>query len=772
MKITKEMIDPKFFEELGIFQEELQVSGMSQYMEYPPSGCKRRFVMQHHWRGASVHKDFRMEMNNHLVGWTILDNPSGTPEVKTMLEAEAQIKKLDWAFDFNKKNKGLRAETKCYSEICNEWKYNLIKCEDGIVYLEPKTESLSISLEELARQPKEWLKVNGVVKPGEVGATKEETGVLDIVEHGVFWEGTQKPYFHEYFLKTDVGNFLPKGKWARVVFRGVQVPKIDPVTKKPIKGQMEYMWKCMIPGTQIAYALQRGIKKGWKPPKGVIPIPPDQRSGELWDKWQAYMEGKAKTTPEKDSLRELEGLPFAEFKNFKDCVNKIMDKKGFNEKRASAYCSAIARKTGEILDDFTCEECIHCMHCIKDLSIEEPACEDFEMKEPVNPLAGAKFNLQVNTYMGQVVVRAVPHVEFYFRLQTNGVDSWYLDGDPVRINEIGAMYEGKVNNKWMTWEGKIQPGEMYNPTKTLIATMRNFDSGSATVEVETDDQDRKIYHLKLHGKILKGNYDLIQEEKGADMYSWKVKEQSSLASGEFVLHRHYWDNKQHWDIRVKITENPKILIEWNLWKNPLEANVGDPIPGLLKTCNDPKNWFMIEGQKLPRKVGSLETFVDVLDHGKIDIIEQTGGFMSMKLYGDKIKGYWVLKRSPEGDWFFIRSKLPQAQTLSGDPLKGDYYDPFIQGQKKGWDYYWLHLYDMRVFTRCESDYKTYFPDLSIPDYVEDILVCLYPKPGTLHWARVSQVKFKGDTPIETATKWIKDNNLHTWTQEMKKKGKA
>jgi hypothetical protein len=230
--------------------------------------------------------------------------------------------------------------------------------------------------------------------------------------------------------------------------------------------------------------------------------------------------------------------------------------------------------------------------------------------------------------------------------------------------------------------------------------------------------------------------------------------------------------KQHWDIRVKLTENPKILIEWNLWKNPLEANVGDPIPGLLKTCNDPKNWFMIEGQKLPRKVGSLETFVDVLDHGKIDIIEQTGGFMSMKLYGDKIKGYWVLKRSPEGDWFFIRSKLPQAQTLSGDPLKGDYYDPFIQGQKKGWDYYWLHLYDMRVFTRCESDYKTYFPDLSIPDYVEDILVCLYPKPGTLHWARVSQVKFKGDTPIETATKWIKDNNLHTWTQEMKKKGKA
>jgi hypothetical protein len=691
VKITKEMIDPKFYEELNIFEDEELAApfGTSQYMDYPPPGCKRRFVMQHHWRGRSVHIDLRMEMNDHLVGWTILDNPAGTPEVKTVADAEATRKTLDWAFNFNKKNKGIRAEGK-------------------------------------ARQPKEWLQVHGIVKPGEVGSTRNETGVFDIVEHGVFWEGAQKPYFHEYFLKTDQGTYLPKGKWVRVVLRAVEVPKIDPITKKPIKDQIELMWKFMIPGDQTAYALQRGMKKGWKPPKGVIPIPPDQRSGPLYEKWLQFMSGK-KASTEKD--------------------------------------------TDENLNDFTCEECLNCIHCTKDLSIEEPACEDFQMKEPVNPLASAKFNLQVNTYMGQVVIRAVPHVEFYFRLQTNGVDSWYLDGDPVRIAELGAMYEGKVSKKWMTWEGKIKPGEMYNPTKTLIATMRNFDSGPATVEIETDDQNRKIYHLKLHGKILKGNYDLIQEEEGANIYTWRAREQSSLASGEFVLHRHYWDNKQHWDVRVKLTENPKILVEWNLWKNPLEAKTGDQIPGLLKSCNDPEKWFITKGTGLPRKVGGLETFIDVLDHGKIDIIENTGGFMSMKFYGDKLKGFWVLKRSPEGDWFFIKSKLPQAQSLSGNPVEGDYYDPFIKEQKKGWDYYWLHLYDMREFTRCEPDYKIYFPNLSVPDYVEDILVCLYPKPGTFHWARVSQVKFKGDTPIKTATKWIENNKLHTWTQEMKK-GKA
>lgn len=442
------------------------------------------------------------------------------------------------------------------------------------------------------------------------------------------------------------------------------------------------------------------------------------------------------------------------------------------EELQNEYQKYIARKTGEILEDFTCEECVHLLYCTKDLSIEEPACENFEMKEPLNPLASAKFTLQVNTYMGQVVVRAVPHVEFYFRLQTNGVDSWFLDGDPLRVNELGAMYEGKVNKKWMTFEGEIKPGEMYNPTKTLTARMRNLDKGSATVDIEKDEEGRETYHLKLKGKLLKGTYDLIQEEKGSDIYTWKLREAANLAAGEFVLHRHYWGNKEHWDIRVKLTENPKVLVEWNLWKNPLEAQMEEPIPALLKSCNDPKSWFIKEGTKIPRKVGKLETFVDVLDHGKIDLIEQSGGFLSMKLYGDKIKGYWILKKAPEGKWFFMKSKLPEAHSLSGDPLEGDYYDPFIKEQKKGWTYYWLHLYDMRRFTRCESDYKKYFPNLQVPDYIEDILVCLYQKPGTLHWARVSAVKVKTDTEESKVSQWIRSNKLHTWSSEMIKKGKS
>ena len=423
------------------------------------------------------------------------------------------------------------------------------------------------------------------------------------------------------------------------------------------------------------------MKKGWKPPKGIIPIPPDQRKGELWEKWKEYM-----------------GL------------------------------------------------------------------------EKKSELSKSRFTLHLNTYMGQVVIRAVPNIEYYLRLQVDGkVRSWYLDRNPFRIKEIAAVYEGRVSKKWLDFEGDLKPGERYNPTKTLIATMKIIDKGSADVQI-TKENGREIIRLNFDGKYLKGSFILEQEEKGSDIYVWRRLEKTSLVAGKFVLHRHYWNNKEHWDVRIKISKQPKELIEWNLWKNPLEVKVEEPMRTLVKRCRQPEKWFIEKGKGIRRLVAGLETFIDVLDSGQVTIIEAKEGFSSMKFEGNKLKGYWILKRDPEtNNWFFVKSRLPEAHSLAGEPLAGDYYKPFLKEQRKGWDYYWLRLYDIRKFTRCELNYKDYLKDLKIPDYILDILVCLYPKPGTIHWARVAAVKVKGETELSRVINWIKKNKLHTWTQPMIKR---
>lgn len=38
-------------------------------------------------------------------------------------------------------------------------------------------------------------------------------------------------------------------------------------------------------------------------------------------------------------------MPFADYKDFNDCVKKIMDKKKWDKNRASAYCAEIKRIT-------------------------------------------------------------------------------------------------------------------------------------------------------------------------------------------------------------------------------------------------------------------------------------------------------------------------------------------------------------------------------------------------------------------------------------------
>lgn len=730
------MIEPEFWEELGIIEDLT-----AQYMEYPDPKSKRRYVIQHHWRGRSVHKDLRMEFNDHLIGWTILDNPAGTPKVETMEEAKRALKELDWGFVYSKMNKGLRAEEKCYSDFCDEWKYDIISYKPGeIVVKEIEIEVLS-EKEELARQPKDWLEAEGVVRPGEVGATAENIGVIHIIDKGHFWEGAQKPYFHEYFFKSDVGTVFPKDKYVRVIFRGVKVPVIDPETKKPKKGQYELMWRVMIPSDQVAYALKRGMKKGWVPPKGVIPVPPDQRQGELWEKWYAWVKdvwaGKKKVKEEKPEEESL---------------------------------------------SFTCEECVNFEYCTRDIPPETPACDNFDLREGAleEDLAKGKFTLHVNTYMGQIVIRAIPHIEHYFRLQTDkGVFSWYIGGNPMRAPELPATFEGKVDKKWMTFEGEIKPGEPYNPTKTLTARMRILDTGPCDYEIETDKDGKMIFKLELRGKALQGNFVLEQEEKGSDIFVWKAVEKLEILSeAEFVLHRHYWDNKQHWDIRVKLPEDPKELLEWNLYGNPLEVDVEEPIRAVIKTCRQPEKWFITEGKNIMRTVGGLETYIDVIDHGKMNIIEASEGFMSMKFFGNKLTGYWVLKRNPiDNQWYFIKSKLPEPQKEAeqlkgtGDPLKGDYFEPFKKIQKQGWSYYWLEIYDLRNFTRCVENPEEYIPEVfqKKPKEILDILVCLYSRPGKIHGARVSRVKVSEEMDEKEAINWIKKMKLHTWEGEMIRK---
>jgi len=680
---------------------------LTPYLEYPT--CKKcRFVMQDHWRGSSKHVDWRMEVNDHLIGWTVLDSVKGAPEVTSVKEAKEVFKKFikEWNFTANKKNVGLRAETKCPSEICDEWKYNIVKIEDETIYTKPKEiEKLSIrSLEELARQPKIWLEVEGVVPKGEVGATKTKPGVFYRWNWGRVWFGAQKPYFHEYFLYSEAKNPLfPYHKWVRVIVRAVNVNIIDPETKVPKPGT-ELMWRVLIPGDQTPYCLKRGMKKKWVPPKNYIPVPPEWRKGELYEKWYKWV----KEQWEKGKETKEEIPPEAK-----------------KEKEA---------KTQELL---------------------------FK----------TKFVVQFLSWMGPVHVRGIPNMRWFFRFidEDGSVKSFFSYNDFTRFSPCAFVSEGKVDKKWFNFEGDIQPGEhpTYNPTEKLVSHMKIIDKGSCEVETDTVE-GAKIYTFHLEGKRLKGTFVLAQEEEKSKIWSWQALSKlgkEDLFTYDFVLQAHDLKEndklKRHWDIRVRKG------FEFNIYKNPLEmTKEGDRAKAVYKTCSNIDEWMDID-KKTMKMVGPLVTFVTPIDKGTVHILDYNPPrFISMSFEGKKLKGYFVYVDQPGRGGYFERAKLPHPLS-SGDPATGDYYKPFKKEKKKGWNYYWLHIYNLGKFTRCVVDPTEYIPKLKkAPKEVLQVLVCLYPRPGTISGARVAAIKFSDEWDEKKASDWIIKNKLHTWSGEL------
>ena len=512
--------------------------------------------------------------------------------------------------------------------------------------------------------------------------------------------------------------------------RAVNVNVIDPETKKPKEGT-ELMWRVLVPGDQVPYAIDRGFKKKWVPPKGYIPVPPDWRKGEKYEAWETWVKdawtgrGSKAQTEKEEKAQSLEELPFADFKNWADCMRKTKaDHPDWAEERVKSYCGAIKAKTEG---------------------------------------ASAQFVVHYLSYMGQVVVRGIPNQRWFLRLKEGDkIHSWAADTDFTRFSPVALEYEGIVDSKWFDYEGDIKPETKYNPSKSLTAKIQVIDKGSCSVDTETVEGAQRL-SITFRGKELKGSHVVSQEEKTSSMYTIE-KLSENLEAATFTLQLHEIETadglKKHWDIRIDKG------FEFNVWGNPLDiTSEGIGFKANYKVCRDVKKWMNIDNPKTEMKVGDLKTYVTPIDKGKVTLIDQSPPrFYSMQFEGEKLKGYWVyLER--EGLGFLERAKVPHPLSL-GDPTTGSYYKPFQEIRKQGWDYFWLEIYDQKTFSRCVDNPEKYLPDLSIPEQVQEILVCLYPRPGTIHGARVSRIRFSDKWTVTDASEWIRRNKLHTWEGEL------
>lgn len=729
--------------------ESLQAT-IARYMEYPQKDSKRRFVIQTHKRGRSLHMDFRFQINSHLNGWSIL-YPGSVD------------KTIDWDAIKSGKRR-MRAETKARQPT--EWLCKRILEE--LNYDEVEAEKV---FEMLCEQ---LLTMEGEVKPGGVGATRFEVGFFEIVEKGTYWEGTQKAYFHEYFLK---GTKIFKD-WTRLVVRGIKARRLDPETKKPT-GTMELIWTVLIPIDQTPYCLgRRARSEGWKPPRGIIPVPPDWRTGRFkkeFEAWQEWIKGHSEEMVKETIpftlhqvsymgqkvvrgipnltwyLRmkleggvnswQLEGNPTWESpltamyegtinKKWFDYEGDLKPGEEYNPtKRLTAKMTILDSGKAVVDPEFTEKEgqqlkIIFLGKKMKGewtLNQEEKGSEIFtlEHSERMSELVSGKpeghFVYDMHWWDDR------KHWDIRYRAgdffeEFNLADDLLHEGSPVT-----AVRKKMWDPEWL----KVKPKGTIMKVGDLETNVQTLDSGGITIIENTPI----FVSMKLSGRRLKGYFTA---KKDPESDGWVFGE-SKLPKAE-----------KSRDKLGRIFGSPvfddMLLDAFEDWRES-----GFTID-FLKTLQKRYEWLREQSHEFEMFALNAASEGIPLPHIPLNLNWHMDEAASM-IVESHLKFYPTLSsRNPYKPSEKMIEAIFEEKTVRNEP-----------------EQFRIDIFDIRDFSRAEPDYKRYLPDLSLPSGVVDVIVALYPVPGTFHHAKVQAVVFEKDKWDKTrAVEWIRGKGLHTF----------
>jgi hypothetical protein len=220
------------------------------YMRLPDEDRTHRYVVQEHFRGKSMHADFRIESadKEKLVGWTL--NTLIADVIKEPVTTLAQAKALKSVSNSKVNYSKVNWETGAFKKRRKEGTEEHVDVEILSIPKEP--------------EPRAWLDFEGVIEPGNVGATAQFPGVLRIVDKGVCEYGAQKSNFHEYFPRS---NRNEGGLHYRIIFKHLRLPARDGQDERDV-------WLLIKPVNQTPYVISnRAVEEEWVPSRGFSCLP-------------------------------------------------------------------------------------------------------------------------------------------------------------------------------------------------------------------------------------------------------------------------------------------------------------------------------------------------------------------------------------------------------------------------------------------------------------------------------------------------------------------
>ncbi len=310
------------------------------YRDYPDEDKQCRFVVQVHFRGKSAHLDLRMDNGKSVIGWTMAAAVEGAIKepVTTVAEGKLAIENYDWKIDLD-------------SGLFKKRQTNDGSWRTPAIY----------ALKKKAHHNTNILEYEGVIEPGNVGATDDGPGVICIVDNGFVEFGAQKKTYHEYFLH---GNRFSR----RLVFVSAGTKRdFEERTGLNFNGcsceahaESAY-WLAVQPKEQVPHVLSdTAIREEWLPPLGTSALPEKIRvqipeDEQFWkeENQKSALEKRAKVASGSVAFKKSLGV-------IESVVQPMVDVK--KAKRIAYYCVAqpgVPDLQGEVWDADELEKAAH-----------------------------------------------------------------------------------------------------------------------------------------------------------------------------------------------------------------------------------------------------------------------------------------------------------------------------------------------------------------------------------------------------------------------------
>jgi hypothetical protein len=450
-------------------------------------------ILVNHFRGKSVHLDFRRRQNGFLQGETIMNEPVGliTEPVDTI-------------------------------EKGKKWNDVLMKKGKFRPDMDPNQKVVMV---DKAQQPLEWLNAREVIfEPGQVGATKENYGVLITFDEGMVYPGVQKAYFREFFL--DMKHF--KG---RMVERAIGVGK---EWEKPPAGQTVQWqaWTNMVEQTPYLLTSRGREKHEDVPPEGVSWLPPEWEqkipSDMRW--WKPGLSNEQKLALMDKAYNSLIANGELKDKPLKEEEVIIQEKQAkfilrwhwWKGQEVIRNMPAVASHWDLVID--TGKDYLDEWNIWQDPLRTEKATADRKICNLKSPMGDS-----VHGWMD--FSGSIPSIDS--KLQEVQVVKEISDGIYSVVNKKGDIFETKetyakfktgqtayLDQRKNLFTGKLGGAAWGNPNATIPAYMEILDSGN----MELLEDNANFSSFNFNGKILNGYYIMKKESPRSNIWVFSKSE--------------------------------------------------------------------------------------------------------------------------------------------------------------------------------------------------------------------------------------------------------